>query len=164
MALNPQVKTYLDSKNVDYEVVSHPKVFSTIEEARTLGIEADEIAKTLVMQVTHMPGDQALLVIPGSRKISNRKVHEIFATKHARLAGEEEMAEDFPDFELGAVPPLAELLNLPVYVDERLLDHNTVLFTGGTHTESIKMAIEDFLNLTDSILIDAVEEAEEKAA
>ncbi len=160
MALNPQVKTYLDEKQVDYEVIPHPKVFTTIEEARALGIEASEIAKTLVIHVTHTPEDRALLVIPGSRKISTRKLHEIFGTKHARLALEEELARDFPEFELGAVPPLGELLDLAVYIDERLLTHDSVLFTGGTHTDSVKMDVHDFFNLTNSILVDAVEEQE----
>ena len=60
MALNPEVKAYLDDKQVDYEVIPHPRVFSTIDEALALGIEADEIAKTLVIHVTHLPEDQAL--------------------------------------------------------------------------------------------------------
>ena len=158
MALNPEVKMYLDGKQVDYEVIPHPKVFTTIEEAQALGIEASEIAKTLVIHVTDTPEDRALVVLPGSQKISNRKIHDIFGTKHARLALEAELASDFPQFELGAVPPLGELLDLPVYIDERLLSHDTVLFTGGTHTDSVKMGIHDFFNLAESMLVDAVEE------
>ena len=158
MALNQEVKAYLDGKQVDYEVIPHPRVFSTIDEALALGIEADEIAKTLVIHVTRLPENQALMVIPGSRKVSNSKIREVFGTKHARLALEDEMARDFPQFELGAVPPLGELLDLPVYIDERLLAHTTILFTGGTHTGSVKMSVDDFFNLTGSILVDIVEE------
>lgn len=161
MMLNPQIRDFLDSSDVKYQIVEHPQVFSTIEEARALGIEADEIAKTLVMQVTHEPGDLALAVIPGSRKISNKKIREVFGTKHAHLATEDEMGREFPQYEIGTVPPLGELLDLPVYVDERLIAHDSILFSGGTHTDSLKMQIEDFLNLTDTILVDLVEEAEE---
>src|SRR3989304_2006185 len=159
MALNPQVKAYLDSKQVTFEVIPHDRVFSSVDEARALGIEADEIAKSLVIHVTHLPGDMALLVVPGSRKISNKKIQQIFATKHARLATEDEMARDFSQFELGAVPPLGELLNLPVYADERLLDHDTILFTGGTHSDSVKISVQDFVNMTNAILVDVVEQA-----
>jgi len=160
MALNPEVKTYLDGKQVDYEVIPHPQVFTTIEEAQALGVEASEIAKTLVVHVTHDPKNRAILVVPGSRKISNRKTHDIFGTKHARLALEDELVQEFPQFELGAVPPLGELISLPVYIDERFLSHDTILFTGGTHTDSIKMSVHDFLNLAENTLVDAVEEQE----
>jgi Ala-tRNA(Pro) deacylase len=162
MAINPEVKNYLDEKQVVYEAVAHPQVFSTIEEAQTLGIEADEIAKTLVVHASRMPGDRALVVVPGSRKISNDKIREVFGSKHARLSLEDELEQEFPQFELGAVPPLGELLNLPVYVDERLLGHDTILFSGGTHTDSVKMDVNDFFGLCDSILVDVAEE--EKAA
>lgn len=157
MAINPEVKAYLDGKQVDYEVISHPRVLTTAEEALALGIEADEVAKTLVI-VTHIPGDRAIVVVPGSRKVSNHKIREIFCSKRARLALENELEQDFPQFELGAVPPLGELLDLPIYIDERLLVHRTVLFTAGTHTDSIKMDVSDFFNLCDSIIVDAVEE------
>lgn len=160
MAINPQVKEYLDSKRVDYEAIPHAKVFSTIEEAHILGVAGDEIAKTLVIHVTHEAGDQALVVIPGSRKVGKEKIREVFGTKHARLALEDEMSRDFPQFELGAVPPLGELLDLPVYIDERLLSHDTILFSGGTHMDSVKMQVHDFFNLTESILVDMVEERE----
>ena len=160
MAINPKVKEYLDGKRVDYAVIPHAKVFSTIEEANALGIAGDEIAKTLVIHVTHAAGDLALVVVPGSRKASKAKIREVFGTKHARLALEDEMSRDFPQFELGAVPPLGELLDLPVYLDERLLTHDTILFTGGTHTDSVKMRVSDFFNLTESILVDMVEERE----
>jgi len=160
MAINPQVKEYLDSKQIDYEVIPHAKAFSTIAEANTLGIAGDEIAKTLVIHVTHEARDQALVVVPGSRKISKEKIREVFGTKHARLALEDEMSRDFPQFELGAVPPLGELFDLPVYIDERLLSHDTILFTGGTHTDSVKLNVSDFFNLTESILVDMVEEQE----
>lgn len=160
MAINPEVKEYLDGKQVDYEVITHRRVLSTIEEARALGIDADEIAKTLVIHVTHGAAGQALVVVPGSRKIGRDNIRQVFGTKHVRLALEDEMSRDFPQFELGAVPPLGELLDLPVYVDERLLSHDTILFTGGTHTDSIRMQVHDFFNLTESIVVDMVEERE----
>lgn len=160
MAINPQVKEYLDDKRVDYEVIPHAQVFSTIEEALALGVAGDEIAKTLVIHITRGNRGQALVVVPGSRKISRDKIRELFGAKHARLAMEDEMRRDFPQFKLGAVPPLGELLDLPVYIDERLLSHDTILFTGGAHTDSIRMQMHDFFNLTESILVDMVEERE----
>lgn len=155
MTVNAKVREYLEKNNVDYEVVSHPKVFSSIEEARALGIEADEIAKCLVV---HMQDERALVVIPGGRRISNKKVREAVGNKHARLATEDEMRMEFPDWELGAVPPLGELFDMPIYLDRSLIGHETILFTAGSHTESIKINTADFVNLIKPDIVDLCEE------
>lgn len=155
MTVNLRVIEYLDKNDIDYEIVSHPKVFSTIEEARALGIEADEIAKCLVI---NMHGGQALAVIPGGQRISNKKVREAVGNKHARLATEDEMKTDFPEWELGAIPPLGELFDLPVYLDRGLIGHETVLFSGGSHSESIKINTADFINLIKPDIVDLCEE------
>jgi Ala-tRNA(Pro) deacylase len=157
MPLNPEVKAYLDNKKVDYEIINHQQVFSTVEEAKTLGIDADEIAKALVIHITHV-GNQALVVIPGGHKVSTTKIKELFGTKHARLALEDELARDYPLFELGAVPPFGDLLQLPVYIDSRLVAHDSVIFSGGTHTGSVKMSMHDFLNIANGSLVDVAEE------
>jgi hypothetical protein len=47
------------------------------------------------------------------------------------------MRADFPDFELGAIPPFGEMLPAPEIVDRRVLDHDRVLCNGGDHTHSV---------------------------
>ena len=48
------------------------------------------------------------------------------------------MSRDFPDFELGAVPPLGSLLGVPTYVDPEVMAHETVVFAG-SQRESVKI-------------------------
>ncbi|HEB12709.1 MAG TPA: YbaK/EbsC family protein [Actinobacteria bacterium] len=157
MALNPMIKEYLDGRRVNYEEVSHPQAFTTIEEARVLKVDVDEVAKTLVVHMGNTLGDLAMVVVPGGQKVSRFKMREVFANKHARLLTEDELLEDFPQFELGAVPPLAELFDLPVYFDQRILEHETVVISGGTHTDSLKIDVQDLFNLADSVLVDLVD-------
>ncbi len=159
MAVNPEVVAWLDERGAEYEVVEHAQVFNTVAEARELGIEVDQLAKSLVVHVTHQ-GNQAVVVIPGGRRVSNDKIQSFFGTNHARLTTEDELRNEFPQFELGAVPPLGGLLGLPIYIDRRLVDHETVLFNGGTHTASIRMSMHDFINLADLSVVDVVEEPE----
>lgn len=155
MALNAKVKELLDNKNVAYEVITHPTVYSSIEEARTLGIDADEVAKVLVVT---LHGQNSLVVVPGAHKLDSKKLRHFFGHRHARLATEEELSRDFKEFELGAVPPFGELFHIPVYIDQRLLEHKTVVFTGGTHTDSIKMSVEDLMNTTKAKVVDLTTE------
>ena len=42
------------------------------------------------------------------------------------------MAHDYPEFALGAVPPLGGTRNDPVIVDRRLAEHEWLVFEAGT--------------------------------
>ncbi len=159
MAVNPEVVAWLDERGAEYEVIEHAQVFDTAAEARELGIDVDQLAKSLVVHVTHQ-GNQAVVVVPGGHRVSNDKLRSFFGTSHARLTTEDELRTEFPQFELGAVPPLSGLVRLPIYIDRRLVDHEKVLFNAGTHTASIRMSMHDFINLADLSVIDVVEEPE----
>lgn len=159
MAVNSKVTDWLDQQQAKYKIIEHDQVLDTAAEARAVGIDVDQIAKSLVIHITH-DGNQAVIVIPGGQRISNDKLHELFGTDHARLALEEELTRDFPQFELGAVPPLGGLLRMPVYIDKRLVNHESVLFNAGSHTASIRMSMHDFINLADLSVVDVVEERE----
>jgi hypothetical protein len=60
-----------------------------------------------------------------------------------RSKSEEELGRDFPDDELGALPPLGALLDAQVYVDPEVLGHDTVTFAAGTQNESVKMQTQE---------------------
>jgi len=161
MAVNNEVREFLDETGMSYETLRHPRVFNTIDEARALGMEADEIAKTLVINIK---GEFAIAVVPGGHKVDNHKLREVFASKHARLATEEEIRRDFPQFELGAVPPLPGILGLPGYAERQLLNHDTIIFTGGTHTDSVRMNCADFINMIQPEMVDLCRWEEEEMA
>ena len=61
------------------------------------------------------------------------------------VATEEELLRDFPGIELGALPPLGSLLGAPLYVDQELLQHETVVFAAGSQTESVQIRTADLL-------------------
>ncbi|HEX9713552.1 MAG TPA: YbaK/EbsC family protein [Actinomycetota bacterium] len=136
------VTDHLTRRGIRFETRSHERTFTSIQEARALGIAADEVAKTVVLDTDH---GHVLVAIPGSRKLDMHRVREIVGDKRARLATEHEMKRDYPRFELGAVPPLADLLHTPVFVDEELARHETIVFADGLQSESVQMRTADLL-------------------
>ena len=130
----------LTKLGVTHEVISHEQAYTSIAEAQALGISADEVLKTIVLNTT---AGHAFAVIPGSRRLDIRAVQRAVGARHARLATEEEMEKDFPSYELGAMPPLGSLHGAPTYVDPELMRHDTVVFAAGTQTESLKVRTED---------------------
>lgn len=134
------VTEYLERKGVPFEAISHEKTYTTIDEARALGIEADAVVKTLLLDTS---SGHVLAVIPGDRRLDMRLVEDVVGDKHAHLATEQEIERDLPGIELGSLPPLGGLLKMHAYVDPEVLQHETIVFAAGTQTESIKARAED---------------------
>lgn len=136
-----KVIDYMTERALAFKTFEHQRTTTSIEEARVLGISADEVAKTLVLDTD---GGHALAVIPGSRRLDLKRTQQIVGS-HAHLASEREIEKDFPEYALGAVPPIAGLLNLPTYVDPELARHETIVFAAGSQTESVRMRTADLL-------------------
>jgi Ala-tRNA(Pro) deacylase len=134
------VAKHLQRQGVAFELVPHSKAYTTIDEARALGISADEVVKTVAVKTG---SGYALVILPGGQRLHMKLVRKAVADSHARLATEEELERAFPEFELGALPPLGSLLGAPAFVDPEVLEHETILFAGGTQTESLKVRSED---------------------
>ena len=131
------VTEYLTGRGVTFEVVPHGRTLTSLQEARELGVTADEVLKTVALRTR---GKYLLAVVPASRRLDLRLVRETLEDPGVRLASEAELAADFPGYELGALPPLGSLLGVPMLVDPEVLGHETVLFAAGLETESVQVA------------------------
>ena len=137
-----QVTDHLQTRGVPFEPITHQQAYTSIAEARALGIDASEVLKTVAMRAA---GRYALIAIPATSRLDMHLVQAAVGDRHVRLATEAELLRDFPDIELGALPPLGSLLGAPVYVDQELLQHETVVFAAGSQTESVQLRTADLL-------------------
>jgi Ala-tRNA(Pro) deacylase len=134
------VTEHLEQRGSVFQVIPHRQAYTSVDEARTLGIEIGEVLKTLALRTG---SGYALAVIPASHRLDLHLAREALGDSRARLASEEELGRDFPDYELGALPPLGALLEAQVYVDPEVLGHDTVTFAAGTQTKSVKMQTQE---------------------
>ena len=81
--------------------------------------------------------------------------------RHARLATEEELRRDFPGIEPGALPPLGSLLGAPLYVDQEVLQHETVVFAAESQTESVQLRTADLLQHEQVTALPLIKQADE---
>src|SRR6266513_3737746 len=98
-----QVTEHLQAYGVPFEPIAHQQAYTSIDEARALGIEASEVLKTVAVR---LGGGYALMAIPATGRLDMHLVQEAVGDRHVRLATEQELRRDFPGFELGALPPL----------------------------------------------------------
>ena len=133
------VTEHLEQLGIPFEVLPHPAATTANQEALVLGESADEVVKTVVLDIET---GHALAVLPASRRVDVDLVREALNDDHARLASEDELEHDFPEFELGAMPPLPSLLHIPVVIDPAVLEQERITFAAGTQRESIRVSPE----------------------
>lgn len=129
------VTEHLERMGIRFQVLPHARATSAMGEALALGIDAEEVAKAVVLDVTD---GHALAIVPASHRVDLDLVREVLGDTRCHVASEHEVADDFPGFELGALPPLPSLLEVPVVIDPTVLAHRQVTFAAGTQRESIQ--------------------------
>ncbi len=131
------VLEYLQGRGVPFQVIPHQQTATSLAEAHLLGIPEDEVAKTIVVVASY---GHALMVIPASRRLDLELVRDAVKDPEARLATERELQKAFPDYELGAIPPLGLFLLAPMYVDPSVMERESITFAAGRQDVSIRMS------------------------
>jgi Ala-tRNA(Pro) deacylase len=140
-----RVTHLLEQAGVVHQVVPHAPTFRAMDEAAASHAEAHYTAKTVVL---HDRGGLRIAVIPADRKLDLDKARRLLgATKHLRLATEDEIREAFPQFDCGALPPVG--LPLPEVIDIQLLFLRGILCAGGDHRHSIRMDPRELVRLAE---------------
>ena len=153
-----QVTEHLETRGVPFELIAHEQAYTSVAEARALGIDASEVVKTVAV---HVVGGYALVAVPATCRLDMHLVQAAVGDRHARLATEEELLRDFPDFELGALPPLGSLLGAPLYIDQEVLRHETVVFAAGSQTESVQIRTADLLQHEQATTLPLIKHADQ---
>jgi Ala-tRNA(Pro) deacylase len=149
----------LERRGVPYEVVEHDATYSAVAEARAAAADADAMAKTVAL---HDHDGYRLAVVPASERLDVRRARELLgASHHLRLATEQELAQDFPAFEVGAMPPFGTE-PLPEVIDVRLLAHDRIVCAGGDHRRSVVIDAVDLLRITEPRVADICEQPEDR--
>ncbi len=143
MPIASRLRTYLNERRVPFEVVPHPHTASSRETAREAHVDADRLAKSVL--VVDERG-YLLAVLPASRRLSLRALREETG-RQLSLATEPELGGIFADCEVGAVPPIGAAYGVPTIVDEELLHLPDVWFDAGDHHDLVHVRGADFAEL-----------------
>ena len=150
------VTGYLERSGVPFEVVEHERTETAAAEARAAGLPPEDVAKTVVLRDDR---GYRLAVIPASRRLDLAKVRDLLGeTRGLRFVTEPEMASDFGDFEVGAVPPFAPMIEAVELMDERLLDHDRILCSGGDHQHGVLLDPLDLVRVGQARVADLCED------
>jgi Ala-tRNA(Pro) deacylase len=140
MGISITLREYLDDQNVEYDLVHHPRTFTSMKTAAAAHIAGDKLAKSVMVEDEH---GYVTVVIPSTHQLQFATLRKEFGHRFG-LATEEEIYRLFDDCEVGSVPALGQAYGLAVLVDETLLDQDEIYFEAGDHTELVHMSGRDF--------------------
>jgi Ala-tRNA(Pro) deacylase len=139
-----KLKDFLDSYNVKYVVISHSVAYTAAGIAALTHIPGRELAKTVIVKID---GALAMAVVAASQHVDLAALKAATCAKTVELASEAEFRAQFPDCELGAMPPFGNLYGMSVFADESLLRDKEIAFNAGSHRELVRIAWEDYERL-----------------
>ncbi len=135
----------LDQAGVAYELLEHEPTDRAADEAAALGLGPNAVAKTIVVTIGE---ENVRVLVPASRRIDMHKLRDLLgAGKELHLLTEDALERDYPEFELGAVPPVGGRQD-GVIVDRRVAELEDVVFEAGSHGRSVRVAAADLISLT----------------
>ena len=134
----------LERLGIEYELLDHEPTDRAVDEAESLGMRPHEIAKTIVVTTG---AENLRVLVPASERVDMHKLRDLLsAGKELHLLTEEALGSEYPDFDLGAVPPLGGSHD-GVIVDRRLAALEDVVFEAGAHDRSARVKAADFVAL-----------------
>ncbi len=146
----------LDDAGVQYDVLPHPHTERAADEARVLGLSPGEVAKTIVVQT---PTGNVRVVLAASDRLDVHKVGELEggSRKHVHLLAEDALGRRYPDFEVGAVPPVGGP-NDAVIVDRRIAERDSIVVEAGDHDSSVRIPTAELIRLASARVADIAED------
>ncbi|HIH31940.1 TPA: hypothetical protein HA235_04485 [Candidatus Woesearchaeota archaeon] len=153
-----QIKEILDKNNIEYKHLTHEHVHRSEDAAKIRGTNLDEAAKAIILKVEKKDDsgkyfEYIQVVIAGNERIDLKKLRIMFNSKNVALASAEEVLER-TGCTIGSVPPFGILFNIPVYMDRSLSEKSQIVFSAGTHNDSIMMKPKDYVKIIKPEIID----------
>lgn len=148
----------LKCEHVSYELFPHRHTETALAEAEVLHEDPHAVGKTLVLRT---PCGYVRAVLRAVDRLDLEKARRALGTGEVELANEEDLVGAYPEFELGAVPPVGGPYDR-LLVDVRLFESRFVLFDAGTHDESIRLRTGDLLSLAEADVADLAREHRER--
>jgi len=145
------IPTFLEQRRCWFEHVLHQPTYCAQRLAHELHVPGREVAKTVLLRADGR-GKYVVAVLPAHRKIDLEQVEKLLGKGQPELATEAEVAEQFPDCELGTLPPFGSQYGMKTIVDSSLAEDEKIVFESNTHHEAIRMRFDEFCKLEQPVI------------
>lgn len=146
----------LDEKGIPYRLLAHAHKARNVEEAvAERGVSVHQVVKSLL--VRRPDRRHVLALIRGDQRLSLKKLARIVGVKSLEMAPEADVPR-ITGYQIGAVAPIGlRRSDVPIYVDEHILEEPRVSISAGRHDAGLELATEDLIRAVDGRVADITE-------
>jgi prolyl-tRNA editing enzyme YbaK/EbsC (Cys-tRNA(Pro) deacylase) len=149
------VREFLDDCGFDYEIVPcDPELADTTVFCQHYGYALELSANTIIVKAK--TGEErfvACVVLANTRLDVNKVVRKRLAARRVSFASADETRE-VTGMELGGVTPLALPVDLPVWIDQRVMSAAYIVLGSGNRSTKIKIAPKALLQIPGATVVE----------
>jgi len=154
----------LDEKDIPYEVHQQAgKEYTAEGVAEDLGMPVAQVVKAMLVQRAASSGrgrhEFVLIVIPGDRRLSLKKVGNAFGDKNVKMASQRDV-QRITGYQVGAVSVMGfRRDDVPGYVDQHVMELERVIISAGRPDVGLGLLPDDMVQaMEDAAIGDFCEE------
>lgn len=146
-----KVQDALKELGLACQVQELPSSTRTAEEAaQSIGCQVEQIVKSLVFEGKESQSP-ILVLASGRNRVNEKKIGKIASEKIGKA--DADFVKEHTGFVIGGVPPLGHLKPLQTFIDEDLLNYETLWAAAGTPQAVFELTPQDLKNITQGQVI-----------
>ena len=147
--LSPSAKRVQDeiaARGLAFDVVELKASTRTAQEAaQAVGCQVTQIVKSLIFKGSQS-GKPILILASGANRVNEKKIGEIIGEPIGKA--DADFVREETGFSIGGVAPLAHKKPLDTYIDETLLNHESLWAAAGTPNAVFRLSPSDLVKIT----------------
>jgi Ala-tRNA(Pro) deacylase len=144
MSVSSRIENYLSAARVNYQLISHRHTDSALNSAHSAHVPEKKVVKCVLLH-NCLNDNYSMALLPACNKLNTDWL--LSYEQDLELASESDIAPQFPDCDIGAVPGFGQPFFMDMVWDEALMEADSLYFEGGDHESLLEIDHDDFVRL-----------------
>ena len=153
----PRIRQFIESTKLKFEVMDcKPELADTHIFCKEYGIDLEDSVNTIVVKTKTGELKYAVCALLATTKLDiNKMIRKKLGARKVSFATIEETAK-LTEMDIGGVTPLALPNTLPLWVDSRVMQRNSIVLGGGNRSSKIKISPKIFQQTLNTEIVEGL--------
>ena len=153
----PKIRQFIESTKLEFEVMDcNPELADTYIFCKEYGIDLEDSVNTIVVKTKTGELKYAVCALLATTKLDiNKMIRKKLGARKVSFATIEETAK-LTEMDIGGVTPLTLPNTLPLWVDSRVMQRNSIVLGGGNRSSKIKISPKIFQQTLNTEIVEGL--------